>query len=817
MYVTHDKKLTVSFGKSREEKRWKNKKLLWSDLLERLCETHRTAETVNDYHNFPKSKRDEIKDIGGFVGGNISGGRRKKGAITFRTLITLDIDYAKENFDVWGLFTLLYENAACIYSTHSHTVENPRLRIVIPLDREIDADEYQPISRRIAGHLDIEIFDNTTFQPERLMYWPSTPDDGDYVFMHQDGPILCADDILNSYYDWKDASQWPISEKSTEAIKRGAKKQGDPKEKPGIIGAFNRTFTITEAIENYLQEQYEETNLPDRYTFKGGSTSGGLIVYDDIFAYSHHGTDPISEKLCSAFDLVRVHLFGQEDDQTEDKTPINKRPSFLSMRTLALKNKKVKRALVTERVNKMGEAFGEIDTEQQEGETVDDNEQDELQATTDWHEQLEVDEKGNIRSTIDNAVKVIENDQHLKGRIAIDEFRNNMVKVKRLKWDKANRYLFQDSDEANLRRYVEHKYGITGAGRIRDAIDIVANDNIFHPVRDYFNTLSWDGVERIDTLLVDYLGAEDDDYTRAVTRKWLTAGIARVMEPGCKFDYMLCLQGKQGAKKSTFFNLLGKGWYNGSFNFGMIGKKDSVEQLQGSWIVEIGEMAGMSRMEHQAIKAFISNQKDEMRPAYGRFKMEYMRQCIFGGTFNEDEPFTDPTGGRRYWPVKVVKGKNFDKLGKIIDQIWAEAMCLYMAGENLYLNEQLEEIANNIQDQFTEKDVRTGDLLRYLEMKVPEGWYELDTWERREYLNGPIKQEGTKRQKITIMEIWSELFGGSVKDITKRDSRAINDMMRDATNWEICRFNTDGLRERGYRRKLSISKKLSKNLELSQN
>lgn len=813
MNVAHDKKITISIGKSREEKRWKNKKLLWSELLERLSETHRTSETENEYLNSPKSRRDEIKDIGGFVGGNISGGRRKKGAITFRSLITLDIDYAENDFDVWGLFALLYGDAACIYSTHSHTEGAPRTRIIIPLDRDIDAEEYEPIARRIAGDLGIEIFDNTTFQPERLMYWPSTPSDGVYLFEYQDGPILSADNVLNSYYDWKDCTQWPVSAKAQDAVKRGIKKQGDPHDKPGVIGAFNRAFSIEGAIEEYLGDVYEKTDIPDRFTYTQGTTSAGLIVYDDVFAYSHHGSDPISERLCNAFDLVRIHLYGDRDQEVDEKTPINKKPSYIEMRELALKNKKVRRSVVEERIARASEDFETIDSlSEEDGESEEGNkhvingetgasDNGGMADNTDWLETLEVDKQGAIKNTIDNVVIILEHDKRLKGVIAIDEFRNNYVKRRAFKWNKRDGYLFGDADEAYIRRYLERKYGIVGQGKIRDGIEIIANDNVFHPVRDYFSSLEWDGVERIDTLLIDYMGAEDNDYVRAVTRKTLVAAVARVHEPGCKFDYMCCLQGKQGVKKSTFWAVLGGDWYNKNFTFSMIGKKEAVEQLQGSWINEVGELDGLSQAEVNSVKNFIDITKDAMRPAYGRFKVEYLRQGIFVGTFNEDTPLRDQTGGRRFWPVSVKGSRNFKQFEKLVPQIWAEAYTLYMGGETLYLDSELEEVANKIQEDFTEKDVRTGDLSRYLELKVPENWYELDNWQRREYLQGDVTKNGeVLRDKITVMEIWQELFCGSVKDISKRDTRDINEMMKQFKQWEPTRFGGDANRERGFRR-----------------
>jgi putative DNA primase/helicase len=205
-----------------------------------------------------------------------------------------------------------------------------------------------------------------------------------------------------------------------------------------------------------------------------------------------------------------------------------------------------------------------------------------------------------------------------------------------------------------------------------------------------------------------------------------------------------------------------------------------------------------------SVKNFIDITRDEMRPAYGRYKEEYLRQGIFVGSFNDETPLRDQTGGRRFWPVKVKGHQNWKEFVHSIGQIWAEAHTLYMGGETLYLDDELEAVANKVQEDFTEKDIRTGDLYRYLETKIPDNWQELDVWERREYLlqGNDAKPGDVLRDKITIMEIWQELFGGSVKDISKKDAREINEMMRDCKNWEPTRFGSNGSRERGYRRKV---------------
>ena len=197
--VTTDTLLDIAIGRSRKDVYWKNTQLLWSELVNRLSVTHRTAETLAEYAAAPKSRQDEIKDIGGFVGGLLAGGRRKAGSVLHRGLLTLDLDSAPVGF--WSDFQTFYDCAACTYSTHKHTPEHPRLRLVIPLNRAVDVTEYEAIGRRIAGELGIEYFDHTGFQPYRLMYWPSTSKDGVYEFNLQEGPLLDADAMLRTYHN----------------------------------------------------------------------------------------------------------------------------------------------------------------------------------------------------------------------------------------------------------------------------------------------------------------------------------------------------------------------------------------------------------------------------------------------------------------------------------------------------------------------------------------------------------------------------------------------------------------------------------------
>lgn len=327
-----DNTIIISTGESRKATTWTPEKVTWPDLCARLRDPVRTAETEAEYQAMPRADKAAAKDVGGFVGGLLEGGRRKRDNLRMRQLLALDADFVRD--DLWEAWELFAGYAACLYSTHSSTKDEPRYRLLVPLSRAVEPDEYEAIGRRVAAWLDIEAFDDTTYEPSRLMYWPSCPADSEYTFREMDGKWLDPDEVLSSYADWRDTSCWPRSSRQTEIVTRHADKAGDPLAKPGLIGAFNRTYTVPEAIDRYLADTYVPAG-DGRYTYTGGTTAGGAVLYDDErFLYSHHDTDPISGRLCNAFDLVRLHLYGALDAEAEPGTPLTDLPSHFAMNRL---------------------------------------------------------------------------------------------------------------------------------------------------------------------------------------------------------------------------------------------------------------------------------------------------------------------------------------------------------------------------------------------------------------------------------------------------------------------------------------------------
>jgi len=343
-------------------------------------------------------------------------GRRKAESIITRQLLTLDIDSVPQGEDPWPTVELVIGCAAILYSTHSHTARVPRLRLVMPLSRKVTPDEYAALSRRIAGDIGIDMCDDTTYEAHRLMYWPSTSIDADYRFEISDSQWLDIDEQLARYKDWRDSSEWPVSSRKTEIMRRLAKKQGDPLEKPGVVGAFCRVYSIKDAIEQFLPEVYEPSATENRYDYIPADSSAGLVVYDDgKFAYSHHATDPICGKLCNAFDLVRLHLFGDQDDAASPGTPVNRLPFYMAMSELAIGDEAVRKSLAEYKLKEISAAFDE-------------------EEDTEWLKQLSMTPKGKVEATIDNAFIIITHDPELGRKYYYDEFRERPVVCGDLPW-----------------------------------------------------------------------------------------------------------------------------------------------------------------------------------------------------------------------------------------------------------------------------------------------------------------------------------------------------------------------------------------------
>ena len=397
-------KLYVSTGNSRMDKKFNGAVMEYDDFAKRLSQTTHTAETMEQYRKLPKGKQDDIKDVGGFVLGKLKGGRRKKDCVVSRSAVTLDMDYGTEG--IVDEIEMFLDMEMLIYSTHKHTPENPRLRLILPLTREVTPDEYGAVSRMLAQDIGIELFDDSTYEPSRLMYWPSTSSDGEYVFKQISGTVVDPDEVLSRYKNWKDVSSWPVSNRQGEVVKREIKKQADPLAKDGLIGAFNRAYPIREALEVFLSDVYQPSVMPGRYDYIPADSAAGVVVYEDAFVYSHHATDPCNGMLMSAFDVVRLHKFGDKDAKAADGTEPGKLPSFKAMQDFASQDERVKQVLAKERQALATQEFTDRDD-------------------VNWQTQLELDRQGNIKDTLMNIATIIRYDENLQS-IVYNEFKDTI-------------------------------------------------------------------------------------------------------------------------------------------------------------------------------------------------------------------------------------------------------------------------------------------------------------------------------------------------------------------------------------------------------
>ena len=777
--MLYDRQITISVGRSRKETNWQGQTLALSELYQRLSTPARSTETQAAYLALPKPQQDDLKDVGGYVAGTLSGPRRKAGAVTGRDLVTLDLD----NIPPGGTDEVVRRVEGlgcgyCIYSTRKHMPSAPRLRVLLPLDRTVTADEYEPCARRMADYIGMTLADPTTFEASRLMYWPSCSLDGEYIYQTADKPMLSADGLLATYTDWRDTASWPAPPGAVTPARLAAK-QGDPLTKSGVVGAFCRVYDIEGAMAAFLPGVYDRVDsASDRFTFTGGSTTGGAVLYDNgKFLYSHHATDPCSNRLVNAFDLVRLHKFGDQDDEAQPDTPVNRLPSYKAMCELAAQDKGVTDLLLRERWQQTAEAFGIVRPEP-DGE--DDG----------WRQQLSVSAKTGLpKATIDNIWLILEHDPLLRGKFALNAFAGRGEVLGALPWaEEDKRRAWGDNDNQGLYWYLEKCYQITGNGKIDAALSLHSQRYAFNEVKDYLSRLLWDGTPRLDTLFIDYLGADDTPYIRAVTRKAFVAAVVRAMNPGAKFDQMTILSGPQGIGKSSLLDIMSRGWFNDSIR--TFEGKEASELLQGVWIVEISELDAFRRTDVARIKQFLSLRSDRFRAAYARHVKEMPRCCVFFGTTNTGDYLRDRTGNRRFWPVDVGKhpaAKSvWKELPAEVDQLWAEAVARWRLGETLYLAGELETAAKVQQEDHRETSAREGLIMEFLERPVPKDWSSWSLDRRRMFWGGNVQGdlELVPRQRVCALEIWCELLDGQKKDLKNSDTAEINGILESLEGWK---------------------------------
>lgn len=370
-----------------------------------------------------------------------------------------------------------------------------------------------------------------------------------------------------------------------------------------------------------------------------------------------------------------------------------------------------------------------------------------------WHHGSITDGNGKILPILANAVIAIKGESLLANALAFDEMQRTTMFVNPFAAGVAPCPL-TDADVVKIQQYVQHA-GIQRIGKdaVGDAVRLCANERSFHPVREYLNALQWNGVPRLDSWLATYLGAEATPYTGAIGRMFLIAMVARIFQPGCKADYMMVLEGSQGALKSTACNVLSGIWFSDAMPD--VSSKDAQQHLRGKWLIEVSEMHAMGRADTALLKAFITRTTEQYRPSYGRLEVIEPRQCVFVGTTNRDTYLRDETGARRFWPVKCGH-VDIAKLTADRDQLFAEAVHLYRAGEAWWPNKDFE--LEHIKPQQASR-------------------YEADVWEEN------IAKFVATKADVTIGEVANRALNITTDRIGTAESRRISAALENL-GWE---------------------------------
>ena len=727
--MTRERAYPVALAPRRHSKYWDASEVTFRDLV--------------SWAEKPSSE----KECGNYLLGELRGRRRLKNTILSRSAIQLDADQADEK-----LFTDVQElpYRALAHTTFNSAPDDLRLRIVIPLSRDVTPLEYRHIASRLMSQLGTEKFDPGSVQPERYMFKPSAKNQDWYRYAVTDGPDLDPDSLLDDFDGSIDSGETPAPPKN----------KRDPLDMPGVIGAFNRVYSIPEAIEEF-GIPYEPAG-DRRWHLVGAHGEAGVYQVTDSLTYSHHVNDPTYGMTCSAFDLVRVFMWGSLDADSPPETPVNRLPSNDAALAELAEDPRVVREM----------AMADFDGIEED--LKDDS----------WLMDLRRSPKtGRVTDEVHNWDLIAANDPALTS-LWWDEIDLSIKVEGDLPWrETSNRPQFNGTDRAALALHIERTYGVRPTrALVDDLVDINAQQNRRNPLEEYLSGLKWDGVPRLEESLP---GVEPTDYTRLVARKCLVAAVARVFDPGCKWDHTLILYGEEGLGKTHWISRMSKGY---TAPLGDIRSKDTLLTLQRSWIVTSDEGAVMKQADNDSLKEFLTRTEDVFRMPYEREVGAYPRHSVIWATTNDKDILRRQQGNRRYLIVHSSERVDFNQLSDhYVDQVWAEAVHYYNQGESLFLDAAQSEAAGAEREEFTEEEPLSGMIQEWVNTPVPEGWDEMSPDSRvRWYADAAddFVPAGTERiDQICSMQVWVECLGRRRGDHDRRDITEITRTLRNLPGW----------------------------------
>jgi len=680
---------------------------------------------------------------------------RTKMAIELRGALTLDVDHAKEDF-LQKVRQELGGISYIIHTTYSSTPEEPRYRLIVPLDRTVTPDEYHVAAASIMQGIGVENFDPGSVQPERYMFRPSEAKRGAFWYDVNESGLADVEQLLQDFEE--DLSSVPLPKPS--------RSKRDPFAIEGTVGAFNRAYENLQELIQVYDLPYEEAGV-GRWHLAGAAAAAGMGEVAPGLYFSHHANDPAYGQTCSAFDMARLHLFGDLDENSKPGTPINKLPSTIAMQEMATTDVNVLKELV-------GNDFA-----------------DDMEATADaitqdsW--QLGLQRHPRTGEPIDNIVNwdlIGANDPVFSG-LFYNEMSLALETDRDLPWRKVEKgkEAFNSGDRSSLALYIERTYSIRPP---RAYMDDVVNDRARHrvrnPVRDYLESLRWDGKSRIETALP---GVRPTEFTRLAARKALVAAAARMLEPGIKWDHTLVLFGSEGLGKSYWIDKMSKGY---SSSLGRLNDKDTLIVMQRSWIMTADEGHSLRKADFDAQKEFLTKTHDIFRMPYEREASIHPRHCVIWSTTNDEVFLRRQEGNRRFHIVKCEDKVDFSLLtDEYIDQVWAEAVHLFRNGELLFLSDDESDLAAEEREQFTEEDALAGVITEYLDTKVPENWNDMSPSERQMWLQNRadgFAAEGTEDiDEVCSLQVYIEALGRRMGDQKRMELLEITNVLKALPGW----------------------------------
>jgi hypothetical protein len=762
---------TIATAPSRKSAHWKQGLVTWADIIGWLDDPADTKEAGNYvFGSLTPTTVDHPKGKKGCYGLH-----RRKGAIAERSILSLDVDSPAGDSETFpSSVEELVPAAAIVHTTYSSTPDEPRYRVLIPLDRSVAADEYFELATVVMGWLDPdgEQFDPGSTQAERYMFKPAESQPGYFQSWVYDGDLLDVDSALAQF----DPALLPTVKPRKHQNKR------DPFSLDGTIGAFNRVYADFDELIDAYDLPYDVDTPGARWKLRGASAEAGLVLVTPGLVYSHHMHDPAYDKTCSAFDLVRVHRFYELDEECSPQTPVNRLPSHRAMIELAAEDKRVVADI-------LGGAASDFDTVDDDDDLIGDlgstDDSDGVSLDQSWRLGLTISAaSGKMKDTLDNWDLITRHYQPFPS-LYFNEFSMAVESSADYPWRSLDKgAIFTKIDLAQLCLMIERDFKIRPSRTfIDELVQATAQARFLHPVRQYLDGLKWDGKPRLETCLP---GTDDNSYNRLVARKSLVAAVARAYDPGCKWDHTTVLYGTEGLGKTYWIDTMAKGW---SAELGRIGDKDTLITMQRSWIMVADEGHSLKKADHDVQKSFLTRTEDVFRMPYDREAQVHKRHCVIWGSTNDEVFLRRQEGNRRFLIVRCERKADFTKYTEeYVDQVWAEAVALYRAGEPLFLSPEQTVEAADAREAYTEEDALAGIVQEYVDTLVPDNWDEMGSFSRHQWLNdradGLVTKGITQMDEVCSLQVWAEAFGKRVGDHRRVDLLEITNVLKALPGWE---------------------------------